>query len=64
MAARNRLDELKETESQVMVSACGNCAHHLGKHTRTPATVVDLIDILAPSIVVGTANVVVHERVE
>jgi Fe-S oxidoreductase len=50
LAARNRLDELQETESDVMVSACGNCAHHLGKHAHAPATVVDLIDLLAPSL--------------
>jgi Fe-S oxidoreductase len=50
MAARNRLAELQETESDVMVSACGNCAHHLGKHVRAPAKVIDLIDILAPNL--------------
>jgi Fe-S oxidoreductase len=49
MAARNRLDELRQTESDVMVSACGNCAHHLGKHASAPFAVVDLIDILATS---------------
>lgn len=61
MAARNRLEELTDTESNVMVSACGNCAHHLGKHARAPATVIDLIDILAPSIVVRTRNAAVRE---
>ncbi|MBT9370849.1 (Fe-S)-binding protein [Rhizobium sp. CSW-27] len=50
MAARNRLAELQETESEILVSACGNCAHHLGKHVRAPATVIDLIDILAPNL--------------
>ncbi|MCO6188449.1 (Fe-S)-binding protein [Rhizobium sp. L1K21] len=50
MAARNRLDELNETESSTMVSACGNCAHHLGKHARDAFTVVDLIDIVATSL--------------
>jgi Fe-S oxidoreductase len=52
MAARNRLEELNATESDVMVSACGNCAHHLGKHVRAPSTVVDLIDIVAASLTV------------
>lgn len=50
MAAQNRLSELQGTGTDVMVSACGNCAHHLGKHTKGKATVVDLIDLLAPSL--------------
>jgi Fe-S oxidoreductase len=52
MAARNRLAELNATQSDVMVSACGNCAHHLGKHVRAPAKVVDLIDIVAACLTV------------
>jgi len=50
MAAQNRLSELQGTGTDVMVSACGNCAHHLGKHTKGHATVVDLIDLLADSL--------------
>jgi Fe-S oxidoreductase len=50
MAAQNRLAELQGTGTDVMVSACGNCAHHLGKHTKGKATVVDLIDLLAASL--------------
>lgn len=50
MAAQNRLSELQGTGTDVMVSACGNCAHHLGKHTKGQATVVDLIDLLATSL--------------
>jgi len=50
MAAQNRLSELQGTGTDVMVSACGNCAHHLGKHTKGQATVVDLIDLLAESL--------------
>lgn len=61
MAARNRLAELDETESDVMVSACGNCAHHLGKHVRAPATVIDLIDLLAPSLAPCAGNLTVTE---
>lgn len=50
LAAQNRLAELQGTGTDVMVSACGNCAHHLGKHTRGRATVLDLIDLLAASL--------------
>jgi Fe-S oxidoreductase len=50
MAAQNRLSELQGTGTDVMVSACGNCAHHLGKHTKGQTTVVDLIDLLAESL--------------
>jgi Fe-S oxidoreductase len=50
MAAQNRLAELDGTGTDVLVSACGNCAHHLGKHTKGAATVVDLIDLLASSL--------------
>lgn len=50
MAALNRLSELKGTGTDVLVSACGNCAHHLGKHTKGQATVVDLIQLLADSL--------------
>lgn len=50
MAAQNRLSELGDTGTDVLVSACGNCAHHLGKHTKGAATVVDLIDLLAASL--------------
>jgi Fe-S oxidoreductase len=50
MAAQNRLSELDGTGTDVMVSACGNCAHHLGKHTKGHATVVDLIDLLADAL--------------
>lgn len=64
MAARNRLAELQETQSKVMVSACGNCAHHLGKHVRAPATVVDLLDILATSITSNKSSAPVHEEAD
>lgn len=47
MAARNRLEELREAETDILVSACGNCAHHLGKHAHAPAAVIDLIDLVA-----------------
>lgn len=50
MAAQNRLSELQGTGTDVLVSACGNCAHHLGKHTKGQATVIDLIDLLAESL--------------
>lgn len=62
MAARNRLEELQDTESKVMVSACGNCANHLGKHARAPAVVVDLIDILATSLVAGGSSANLREE--
>lgn len=50
MAALNRLAELDGTGANVMVSACGNCAHHLAKHVKGKASVVDLIDLLAGSL--------------
>jgi Fe-S oxidoreductase len=50
LAAQNRLAELQGAGTDVMVSACGNCAHHLGKHTKGTAKVLDLIELLAESL--------------
>jgi Fe-S oxidoreductase len=50
LAARNRLAELSDTPTTLLVSGCSGCSRHLGQHVDSAAQVVDLLALLAQAL--------------
>ena len=58
-AAKSRIDEAIDTQCNLLVSGCGNCATHLNTSASDAIEVADLLGLLANSLEVGeTMNAV------